>query len=343
VRARVIGIGLSLVFLAITVSQVNLGEFVAALGQGQYAWVIPAALTMCVGYALRGVRWWWIVGRDAFSSRLDAHSALIIGFAANNVFPLRVGEVIRAYVAARHSRHGKTYFVATVVVERILDGLLLVGILSVASFMTPLPAGGRELQLVVSALFIIGAIGIWLLARADRHALAVLRWALQWAPTRVAHWADTRLQSFLAGFAQLRRPVDVAALLASSVLIWSCELATCALVIRAFGVSFSGLTAFTGPAVLLTAVNFSTMIPSAPGYVGVYHLTGVAALGVFSIPKETALAIVTVSHALQYILVTSAGMLMMGREHLSLRSVSRAATTDDGFEPSELQQPVATV
>ena len=336
-RARVIGGALSLIFIAITISQVDLGEFATALGQGQYAWVVPAALVTAVGYVLRGARWNQIVGRGGFASRWDSYSALLIGFAANNVFPLRLGEVVRAYVAARHSSRRKTFFLATIVVERILDGIVLVGILALASYLTPLPAGGREIQLLVTILFASAAFAVWMLARAESHSLALLRWLLRAAPARVARGLDVRLQSFLAGFAQLRRPADLARLLLFSVLIWCCELTSYALIIHAFGVTFSGLTALAAPAVLLAAVNFSTMIPSAPGYVGVFHLTGVAALAIFGVSKESALAIATVSHAIQYLLVTSAGLVMLGREHLSLRSVSKAAIEGDEIDTAGLR------
>ena len=336
-RARIFGTLLSLVFIAITISQVNLSEFADALGRGQYTWVIPAALVTAIGYVLRVSRWRWIAGPGAFASYVDASSALLIGFAANNVLPLRLGELVRSYAAARHSAHRKTFFLATIVVERVLDGIILVAILGVASFLTPLPEGGREIQLAVSGIFVLGALAVWLIARADPRALSILDRVLQVAPARVSKSIEKRLPAFIEGFAQLRTGANLTRILGVSLLIWCCELTSYALIVHAFGVDFSGVTMLAGPAVLMTAVNFSTMIPAAPGYIGVYHLSGVAALAVFGVSREVALAIATVSHAMQYILVTAAGLTMLGREHLSLRGVSEAATADDDTEADELQ------
>jgi uncharacterized membrane protein YbhN (UPF0104 family) len=64
-------------------------------------------------------------------------------------------------------------------------------------------------------------------------------------------------------------------------------------------------------------INLGIMVPSAPGYLGTQEFFGTSALGVFGVSPQSALALVLVSHAVQYVLVTSLGLLFFAREHLS--------------------------
>jgi uncharacterized membrane protein YbhN (UPF0104 family) len=81
----------------------------------------------------------------------------------------------------------------------------------------------------------------------------------------------------------------------------------------------------TVPAIGLTLVtiNLGIMVPSAPGYVGAMDFFGTLALSVFGVDSGTALALILVSHVMQYAVVTSLGLIFFAHEHLSPRDLSR--------------------
>jgi uncharacterized membrane protein YbhN (UPF0104 family) len=82
------------------------------------------------------------------------------------------------------------------------------------------------------------------------------------------------------------------------------------------------------------------MVPSAPGYVGTQEFFGKAALGVFGVSAESALALVIVAHAVQFAVVTGLGLLFFAREHLSPRSLPLVAGTQD-TRPIAEAEPMA--
>ncbi|MBM2811240.1 MAG: flippase-like protein [Chloroflexi bacterium] len=253
-RAWIVGIVLTAVLLGLTLRDIKPDEFLASLGRGQYGWVGAALLVTVVGYLLRVARWRTIVG-PRFDSRLAPYTAVIVGFAVNNLFPARLGEFVRAYIGAKHSDQRKTFFLATIVLERILDGLTLVGILTVVSLFTELPFEIRTLQVVGALLFVAAAVTVWLAARMEAHALRFMGLLLRFLPQRIYRWADLRVLSFLTGFARIRQPSDLLKLGAYSIAVWTCEMTAYALIMRVFSVTPSGIQSVSAPAFLLSVVN----------------------------------------------------------------------------------------
>ena len=109
---------------------------------------------------VRAIRWGYLFPPGDRPSHL--FSATMIGYMANNVLPLRAGEIVRAYVAARHGAESVWTSLATLVVERLLDALSLVVVLAGLMLAMPVP---RELQWAG-----LGLLAIDLLATGTRAA-----------------------------------------------------------------------------------------------------------------------------------------------------------------------------
>jgi uncharacterized membrane protein YbhN (UPF0104 family) len=72
-----------------------------------------------------------------------------------------------------------------------------------------------------------------------------------------------------------------------------------------------------GLGLALVMINLGIMVPSGPGYIGTQEFFGTEALRVVGANPEAALALVVISHAVQYALVTGLGLIFFAREHLS--------------------------
>ncbi|MBI4629964.1 MAG: flippase-like domain-containing protein, partial [Candidatus Rokubacteria bacterium] len=70
-------------------------------------------------------------------------------------------------------------------------------------------------------------------------------------------------------------------------------------------------------------------IPSAPGYVGVFHYAAVLAVEIFDVPRAAGLGYALLFHASQVIPITLVGWLFLLREHLSLGEAARAQPAGD--------------
>jgi len=84
--------------------------------------------------------------------------------------------------------------------------------------------------------------------------------------------------------------------------------------------------------VILVFVSISILVPSSPGFVGVYHAGAVWALKSYGIADTEALSFAIVLHAAQYIVVTLMGFYYLKKEHLSLKKLEEEATEGEAEE-----------
>jgi len=328
-RRRIIGLLgflLTLIFGGLALYKIELREVGSALLEANYLFVAPALLVTFCGYLLRAARWRVILlpSKEVSAERL--FPLLIIGFAVNNLLPARIGEFARAYLLGEKEGISKSLSLATVVVERILDGLTLVLSLFLVSLLFALPGWGRKMGLL-SALLFGGALAFLfvLLYGREQTSRVVKRLA---TPLGLADRATQVADSFVGGVEALRRRHLVPSLVLLSTLVWSCETTSYLFLTLAFPISLSPLTRVVAALFVMVVANLGVLIPSSPGYIGTFHFFAMSALAVFGAARETALSYAVVSHAMQYLLVTGLGLLFLWRENLSLLRLGAEATLE---------------
>jgi glycosyltransferase 2 family protein len=309
---------------------VNLGEMVEALRTANYALLAPAALCTLTGYLLRTLRWQLILSQTVQIPFRAVFGILMIGFATNNLVPARLGELARAFLGRQRTGVRKTFFIATIFLERVFDGLVLILILFALSTRLSLPEWGREVQVASTLIFFALAVGIILLVSRQGFAAALLRRIAGSLPERVSFWLSSAFEMFLMGLQSMRRFQRVSAVALISCTIWFLEGLSYYLLALGFNLPLSPLRLVAAVSLLLVMVNLGIMIPSAPGYVGTFQFFAVSALSVFDVPRETGLALSVVSHVMQYTLVTAIGLYFLGRENIHLGTLfqSEPAVSD---------------
>jgi len=320
----VIGLVLTVVFLVLALQRVDLGGFVDELRGVNYGWLVPSAICTLLGYLLRTVRWRIILSGAARAPLRTLFPVLIMGFATNNLLPGRLGEFWRAYLLGRKRNVPKTFALASVVVERVFDGLTLIALLAIVSTVIQLPERGREVELLAAAVFAAATLGVIVLLWKPALVQVPLRRVLQALHNGLSVWIEERFEAFVDGLEPLRRPpvLGLAALLSAGV--WTAEASSYLFLAR--GVNLGLSSAIELPAIILAVViiNLGIMIPSGPGYVGTQEFFGTAALAVVSANPQAALALIVVSHVLQYTLVTGLGLVFFAREQISPRNLRPA-------------------
>src|SRR5512142_1153402 len=141
-----VGALISLAFLALALHNVHPDEVLAALASADYRLVALAACMTFASYVFRTARWAQLLRPQKQIPVSRLYPVLIIGFALNNILPGRPGEFARAISLGQREGLPKTLGLATVVVERVMDGLTLIGILVVVSFGITLPGWGRDAE-----------------------------------------------------------------------------------------------------------------------------------------------------------------------------------------------------
>jgi uncharacterized protein (TIRG00374 family) len=323
VRARLaglrplIGLLLSAIFLVLALQKVNLTDFVDELRRVDYVWLVPSALCTLLGYVLRTVRWRTILSGAAQAPISTLFPVLIMGFATNNLLPGRLGEFWRAYLLGRKRNVSKSFALASVVVERVFDGLTLIALLGLVSMLIQLPGSGRQIELVAGLIFLSATAFLAVLLWRPLLVSGPMQVLLRPLPPAVSAGVADRFDAFVEGLGALRNGRVLAWASLLSIGVWLLEGASYVLLSRGVNLNLPSNLELPGLGLTLVTINLGIMVPAGPGYVGAQELFGTTALSVVGANPQAALALVVVSHAVQYVLVTGLGLLFFAREHLS--------------------------
>lgn len=203
-----LNIGITWFFLDLVFATIDLAEVGRALAQANYWWLIPAGLLLLIHLCFRAIRWQWLLKPMGVVSFWPAFNAMSIGLAGNILLPARAGEFLRAYVLGRSTGLRKSGVFATLVVERILDGLTVVTYLVItiiigvgqsnlrfydfvcteesqsSTFCTSAPQFVRELDLIQGigivgfSIYLLLLVGVIIFVAKRHWADAIIRWIL---------------------------------------------------------------------------------------------------------------------------------------------------------------------
>jgi uncharacterized protein (TIRG00374 family) len=304
VRAGVASV-VSGVALWLAARDANLAGLRGALAGARFVWLLPYPAVCIVLNIVRGEIWRRLLGGRVTSA--EAFWAYTIGFVANNVLPLRLGEAARVVVLAKRRQLPVVEVAAAAGLERLLDMvalslmLLLVG---PAVARVPGMVGGAALAvaLVAAALAAIAALALF-----ERQAYAVVEKMICWLPARLRSVTMARWNEFSRGVAVLMKPSIGIPTLFCALIVWTLTVVLQWLVLR----SFQPLAGAVDAAVMVAAVSLASALPAAPGFIGVYHWAGQQSL-ITAFPNlydpSTALAAATVAHAASYVTSTALGI-----------------------------------
>lgn len=319
------GLLISVVFLYLALRGQDFNEIWSALRRANYWYVIPAVLLYFVGVYLRAFRWAWVLrGVNRLSTRY-LFSVVVIGYMANNVLPLRAGELVRSYVLSTRTGMRKTSILATIAVERLFDGLTMLVFILAASLFIGLTDQLEAVTFIAAGLFGALIVILLLLATSTVREVLILR-LLPKLPVIVRGHAERILESVFTGLSVMRRRNDLLVVSGLSLVAWLFEASMYLVITIGFGMEI-GIAAI----LLVTAVaNLATLIPSSPGYVGPFEAGVLLVLvGAIGIQREVALSYAIVVHAALYLPITFWGLGYWWRESLSWRDIQRLSADEE--------------
>jgi uncharacterized protein (TIRG00374 family) len=256
--------------------------------------------------------------------------AVMIGYMANNVLPLRAGEVVRVYVVARRwgaagaGSTGGAFWtaLATLIVERVLDSLAVVLMLAVLVLVVPVPGFLQVAALAVLAIDLVGiAVLVALVAAPARCTRLVERLAARWP--RLRQRAVGVFETFVRGLDGIRTPSHALPILVWTVIVWVIPASAAWMMLAALNLDVPWVAGWA----VLAFVGLGISIPSAPGYVGVFHAAAALAVGLFGVPPAAAVGYALVFHASQIVPIVVLGWLYLLREQVTLGEATHARPT----------------
>lgn len=320
-----IGLAISGVCLYLAMHDVRPAEVLAALSQANYlGFVMLVALTL-IGFWIRAFRWRWLLTTRELLPTGTLYSSTMIGFMANNLLPLRLGEFVRAWALGRRVGLSKTTVFATVVVERVVDMITLIVIFGITMVIHPIGEGTEAGRLVRqgATVMVIGAAALTLFAiileRQPRRAKGLVSWVTRPLPEKLGRRLAAMLDHFVDGLALFRDLPRLMWVFFLSFLMFGVFALCLTVSMAAFHLTapwYSGL-------VMLVITAIGIMVPAAPGYIGTLHVACKVGLKLFDVGPELSVPFAWFFWAGQWIPVTVVGLYFLRREGLSLASLGR--------------------
>jgi uncharacterized protein (TIRG00374 family) len=316
-----LGLVISAVFLYIALQGMHIQEVWNVIKAAQFWWLIPSIAVYFLGVWARSWRWRYLLRpiKEIPTKRL--FPTVCIGYMGNNIYPIRAGELLRAYVLKKDEDVAISASLATIIVERIFDGVVMLGFVFLnLSELSGLKAysgfiGSIESLAIWGAVIFLGVLLVFMLAamfpiRAERITLWFISHLLPGSWREKAAGIALR---FLTGLESLKSPKDALFIFLTSIVVWLLETGKYWFLMHAFPfeVSFFALMLMNGIA------NLVTTIPSAPGYIGTFEAAGSAVLRAYGIEAAIAVGYTLVLHLALWLPITLLGAYYFLRKGLS--------------------------
>jgi hypothetical protein len=312
------GIIISITLTGLILWKIDIKKFVEILNNINYILLLPGILLYLFGYILRAIRWQYLLAHTKKINLYTLFTILIIGFMANNILPARAGEFIRAYMLGVKEQQSKSLTLATVILERIFDGLTFVFLFTIVWIFLPLPDWIKNIGIFSTFIFVTALLLMIILRYYNVYFFHLLQYILFWLSENILYKIFSLFHHFIKGLEILHNIQEFLKVGLLSILIWIIEAGMYYFTIISFDIKLPLL----GVILLMVIANLGIMLPSAPGYIGVFQ---VAVLGVlwrcFNLEYNLSLAIAVILHGIIVIPVTILGFIFLTKENFSWQMI----------------------
>lgn len=320
-----LGFLISLIFLYLFFSKVEFRNLWDSLRMANYIYIIPAIIINLFIFIIRAERWRYLLDPVKKINIPSLFSATIIGFTANNLLPARIGEFIRAYVIGKKEAISKSAALATIVVERVFDGMMVILMLFLVLFFPPFTD-----QMIAEKLKGVGVIlimvfgGTIILLLLLKHYTQVferfMRLILSPFSERLSKRVLDTMNAFVHGLEVLSIGRTLPFIILYSIVMWGLVVMIIYTLFPAFGLNYLPFFSIFFLEVILV---FGVMLPSAPGYIGTFHFACAAGLGFMGVEADKAKSFAIILWAVNTIPVTLLGLYYMWKENFSFKEIKK--------------------
>lgn len=319
------GVVLSAALLYLALHKVDFHEVVRHVRSARPVPIFVAVTLATLTFALRIFRWrLLLLGNDG--RRIGPGPlwhAIAMGFMANNVLPLRVGEVVRTYAAARLTDTRFTSVLASIAVERLFDAVAVISLLGLGLLTARLPesaVAGFGVERIVTLAGLAAFLGLviaGLVVAFPLGAEAVVRRVVP--AERLATRMIAMIEGIRHGLSVLRSPTRVIGVILWSFVVWGVSALSFYTMFGAFGIQVD----FSGALLMQGLIMFGIALPSTPGYVGAFELPIIAVLALYDVPQSLAAAYALTYHVTTFLPITLLGAWSVFRTNLGLTAFRR--------------------
>lgn len=298
------GLIISAILIYVILSTVNIENLKRIVADFGATYFILFSLVYLATFFFRALRWQTITAPIARIRPADSLKILFVSYSVNVLIPARLGELVRAYLLGKKAKIGLTAALTTILMDRLLDGLVMIALLLIAE-----PLSESELPHIHEVLEVIGVLLAVILAfiLIPTKRLVMLRRPMKAFPS---NWRDKVTGVIrdlrLSGQALLTFPSNVV-ILSSSFIAWLIEAFFFYLIIWRVGIDIN----FPAAIIVLLILNIGLLVPATPGYLGTYEAFVIVALMSFGAGETEATAVALIAHVIQYVSVVISGLISL--------------------------------
>lgn len=331
------------VFVVLFVDFDTIGD---VLGDANYAYVAPSLVFYFIAVWFRTERWKFLLRPLIGRPQRSIYSVVVIGYMANNLIPVRIGEVVRSYYLSLREACSAPAAFGTVAVERATDVLALLFFLAAAGLMgtigveravgdiaSDIPGGATVLALVALLPFVMVFSVVVIISRASSET--VLRW-IDLTLFMFGRGLRTRLlgiaERLLEGLTVVSSASDLLKVFAWSLPVWASEAVMYYLIALGFDLRpvFDSQMEFIAVILVFTsAANLAGVFPSTAGSWGPFDFFGAAALVALGVGQEVAAAYALTVHVALWVPPTVLGAVLLVVDGRSLSGLMKGAQESD--------------
>jgi len=339
---KLLGLLVSIIFIILVLNQVDVRKSIETLKSFNVSCLLLAIPVYYFTFLIRGFRWRAILAREESLKVLSLISSTFIGFTTNCLLPARMGDLYRAHLFGKKESIKRLEVLASIVLERIFDGVILFFMLLFSILFIITKPWVYKVAYIAGSFFLSGFIVLLLFAKFKDSKFAL--WLKKIITTLVfLNYIYNKLPEFirnvltkvfcklnymLCSFTDGLRIFHSLPLLLKSLfytlLIWILEGCVTFIIISGFGIKITLLKAIF----ILCVTVFSTMIPAGPGSIGPYQWGYILAMSLFNISRDAAFAISVVNQFTVLSLISLGGLFFMWKDHINIRELEENIQTE---------------
>jgi len=312
-----LGLMVSLVFLWMAFRKVEWSSVINSWSAASPMFMLIGVALLIAAWLISAIRWKVILSPSPGLTILDTFSFITIGYLANTILPLRLGDLARATLIGRQRQIGISRSLGSMALERLMDIITLLAFILLLTLVMEIPHFVQAGLATMTGGALIMLVGVVILSF-HREKLPILQRVIGWiVPEHMAARIVTIIDRFSRGLDVIKHPARLIVVFLLSIAAWVVTGFATYIWLQAFNLEipwFAGIF-------VLVVVNLGSAIPSSPGYVGVYHYLAVLALSVWGIERSPALAYAIGTHALNMLANVGLGAFFLAKEGVSWRDL----------------------
>ncbi len=332
----IITILVSLACLGWALHGVNWAELGEDIRDLDWRWMAVAAVFDILAYVVQGWRWGLVLQPVAPAPIWTSTRSIFVGLFANEVLPLRAGELIRCFLQARWTELPFSVTLASALIERIFDGILLIaGLFLSLRYLRhfPLTFGQNRAVGLVSD----GAIALTILLIVCG---ALLAFAMFWREQTLDTILDARMFAWAHVLIEDLHRIGHSRFLYysffASIPFFLLQVVPTYAVMQAYGLQSA---TWAQAATLTVLLRLTAVVPQAPGNVGLFQLISTLGLTLFGVPRGMARRFTLILWGLITLPLLAVGFLVSVASGAKMGEIHREAQAQMRARQDELTRP----